>query len=123
MLINQAELFQMAMSGGAGIMGVGIGIGMFRSMVTQVKKDLESVKIRQARLRGEDGGGLPLYMLRSACDAVRMQCATNADRRMGEVVGALLQHTNSIKALDNFARWWMRKEGLEINEINKILGR
>lgn len=39
----------MTMSGGVGIMGVKIGIGMFRSMLTQVKKDLESVEMRQAR--------------------------------------------------------------------------
>ncbi|MBU4317052.1 MAG: hypothetical protein KKF30_07240 [Proteobacteria bacterium] len=122
MLIDHTELPQMTMSGGAGIMGLGIGIGMFRSMVTQVKKDLESIKMRQARLRGEDVGGLPLYMLRSACDAVRMQCTANAERRIDEVFDDLIQHANSIKALDNFARWWMQKEGMKIEDINRILG-
>lgn len=121
-VLSHVELFQMAMSAGAGVMGVGIGIGMFRSTVKQVKEDLEKIKRRQARLRGEDDGGVPLYMLRSDCKTLRHDCRMDSESKMEDVVQDLLGHTKSIKALDNFARWWMQKEGLKIEDINRILG-
>lgn len=112
----------MIISFGAGLFGVGIGIGMFKSVVTQVKLDLVKIKKRQARLRGEDNGGLPVFRTRLNCDIMREQCGVAANGKMQLVVDDLLVHTRSIRALDNFARWWMQKEGLKIEDINKILG-
>ena len=115
------ELIQVFISFGAGLLGVGIGIGMFKSVVTQVKLDLANIKQRQARLRGEDDNNSPVYRTRTNCDIMRSQCAVASGSKMDVVANDLLAHTKSIRALDNFARWWMQKEGVKIEDINRIL--
>ena len=121
-IATHVEMLQIMVSFGAGLLGVGIGIGMFKSVVNQVKLDLVNIKKRQARLRGEDNGALPVFRTRLNCDIMRAQCGAVATDKMQTVVEDLTRHTKSIRALDNFARWWMQKEGLKIDDINKILG-
>jgi len=121
-IATHIEILQIMISFGAGLFGVGIGIGMFKSVVTQVKLDLVSIKKRQARLRGEDNGALPVFRTRLNCDIMREQCGAASTGKMQTVVEDLIKHTKAIRALDNFARWWMQKEGLKIDDINKILG-
>ena len=121
-IATHVGMLQVMISFGAGLLGVGIGIGMFKSVVNQVKLDLVNIKKRQARLRGEDNGALPVFRTRLNCDIMRAQCGAAATDKMQTVVEDLTRHTKSIRALDNFARWWMQKEGLQIDDINKILG-
>ena len=121
-IATHVEMLQIMVSFGAGLLGVGIGIGMFKSVVNQVKLDLVNIKKRQARLRGEDNGALPVFRTRLNCDIMREQCGTASTGKMQTVVEDLIKHTKAIRALDNFARWWMQKEGLKIDDINKILG-
>lgn len=109
--ITHLQLVQMALTGGTGLVGVGIGIGLFKGAIKQVKRDIEDIKRRQSRLRGDDNGLKPLFVPKDDCKYLRGQCAGLTDG-----------HTRSIKSLENFARWWMQKEGLKIEEINIILG-
>jgi len=121
-IATHVEKLQIMISFGAGLFGVGVGIGMFKSIVNQVKLDLANIKKRQARLRGEDNGALPVFRTRLNCDIMRAQCGAASTDKMQTVVEDLIRHAKSIRALDNFARWWMQKEGLKIEDINKILG-
>lgn len=120
-IMTHMQIIQMAISGGAGLLGVGIGIGMFKSTIKQVKDDVLYLRRRQARLRGEDNGGVPVFVTRDSCIKNRDDCMSVANGKMQLVCDDLLAHTKSIKSLDNFARWWMQKEGLLISEINQIL--
>ena len=120
-IMTHAQIIQIFVSGGAGLLGVGIGIGMFKSTIKQVKDDVQVIRRRQARLRGEDNGGIPIFVTRDVCRDRRDDCSSTSNGKMQSVCDDLIKHTKSIKALDNFARWWMQKEGLAISEINKIL--
>lgn len=120
-ILSIKEICQIAVSAGTGLLGVGIGIGIFKSTVNQFKADLERIKQRQARIRGEDNGGIPIFMTRETCDEIRDKCAAAASNRMISVSANIDRHTVSIKSLENFARWWMQKQGLNIKEINDVL--
>ena len=118
----EIDLIQIGVTAVAGFFGAGVGIGMFRGTVDQLKKDVEWMKGRQARLRGESNGGKPLYIMREDCLQERQECSAIVNGRLGMVCNDLSAHGSSIKSLENFARWWMQKEGLRIEEINQILG-
>lgn len=107
-MLEHLQLIQLFISACSGFLGVGIGIGVFKSSIKQVKKDLEKVIVRQAHLRGEDNGGYPIYMSRVNCENYRSHC------EVGE-------HTKSIKALERYARYELQSKGLKIEEINQIL--
>lgn len=121
-LIQHLQILQIFISACAGFLGVGIGIGVFKKEIANIKEEVSRLGRRQVRLRGEENGELPIYRTRLNCEALRHQCMNVSNGKMELVVQDLLRHTASIKALDNFARWWMQKEGLNITEINTILG-
>ena len=107
--------------------GVAFGVGVFKGTVKQIQTDLqkeiEVIKKRQARLRGEANGDTStLYMTRLDCEKERASCSGATNNQIGRLCRDLDEHTKSIRALDNFARWKMQKEGLKIEEINMILG-
>lgn len=118
---GSVQIVQMVMTASAGLIGVGIGIGMFKSSVQQVRNDLKALQRKQARLRGEDNGNVPLFMSRSYCERLRQDCLLSSSEKMQACSEHIGRHSKSIKSLENFARWWMQKEGLKIEEINKIL--
>jgi hypothetical protein len=122
-LIQHLQFFQMFITAGAGFLGIGIGIGVFKREITYIKRQLKTIQARQSRLRGDDNGGLPVFRTRLNCEALRHQCMNISDSKMSTVLEDIGEHTGSIRALDNFARWWMQKEGLTITEINNILGK
>lgn len=118
----ELDLIQVVITAASGLVGVGIGIGIFRTDIKQIKADLGTVKLRQAQLRGETNGHKPVFMQREDCGTLREACLADTKRQMEDVRKDLLAHTSSIKALDNFARWSMQRDGLKIEEINVILG-
>lgn len=103
-------VLQAIVSGVLGFLGVGIGVGVFKATINTAMKDIACLKRRQANLRGEDNGGIPKFMLRNDCITLRQSCGNTLQKQDG-----------AIKALDNFARWWMQEKGLHIEDINKIL--
>lgn len=122
------EIVQIALTGSAGLLGIGVGIGMFKGTLVQfkkdiaeIKKDIEIVRKRQAKLRGEDNGNTPVYMVRNDCIEVRRLCGQAGQDQVSSITRNIDAHTKNIKSLENFARWWMQKEGLAIHEINEIL--
>ena len=112
--IPHVQLLQLAMTALAGIGGVGITLGLFSGGVKSLKQEVASIKIRQSKLRGEDNGVVPIFMGRGECITYRDNCGTR-------MCASLTAHQHDIKRLDNFARWWMQKEGLSISDINKVL--
>lgn len=118
----EIDLIQIGVTAVAGMFGAGVGIGMFRGSVDQLKKDVQWMKDRQVRLRGEDGGGKPMYIMREDCLQERQECSAIVNGRLGMVCNDLSAHGSSIRSLENFARWWMQEKGLGIDEINRILG-
>jgi len=118
----EIDLIQVSLTAVAGFFGAGVGIGMFRGTVDQLKKDVQWMKDRQARLRGETNGGKPMYIMREDCQQERTDCAAVVNGKIQLICNDLSGHGSSIKSLENFARWWMQKEGLRIEEINQILG-
>lgn len=107
-IMEHIEVINAFISVGTGVLGVGVGLGVFRGTIKQMKKDLARVMTRQAKLRGEDNGGKPVFMTATSCKDFREHCAVEA-------------HGRSIKALENYARWEMQNKGLKIEEINQIL--
>ena len=61
-------------SAGAGLFGVGVGVGIFRGTVRRFKQYLEDVQRKQRKLRGEDNGSIPLYTARNECVILRLKC-------------------------------------------------
>lgn len=121
MSMNEFQVLNLIFTGGSGILGVGIGIGLFRGVVKQLKKDVEEIKRKQARLRGDSNGGIPVFITRVDCDKVRADCAANSSRQTEIISNELSRHTKAIKTFENFARWSMQNAGLKIEEINQIL--
>lgn len=120
-MIDHFEVVQAVISLITGIFGVGIGVGIFKRDIRQVKKDLAYVIDRQDKLRTSYSGGLPLYMPRITCDEIREDCSADRAKKAEKVIDEITIHTKNIRSLENFARWWMQKEGLTIEQINKIL--
>ena len=121
------QVINMLMMAGSGLLGIGVGVGLFKSKVDQVLVDFTEfkktnteehlqIKDRQSRLRGETNGGEPLFMPRIQCMQNRTSCMTHTENLLED-------HTQDIKALNNFARWFMQEKGLLITEINDILGK
>ena len=119
--MNESQFIQILISSAAGLFGVGVGVGLFRGSVKQMQRDLERVQYKQIKLRGEDNGGLPMYITRATCLTMREDCERINSKRIDELKIELKVHTRTIRSLENFARWWMIKEGLDIDEVNKIL--
>lgn len=107
-VFEHIEFIQALISICTGFLGIGIGIGIFKGTIRQVKKDIERLDLRQKRLRGEDDGGKPIFMTAASCLDFRDHCE-------------VIKHGYSIKALENYARWEMQNKGLKIEEINRIL--
>lgn len=124
-IVHHLQVIQILISAAAGFIGVGIGVGVFRTSINnaikQIKEDILEIKRKQAKLRGEDGTG-PRYISSEACGNFRNYCANMSEGRMKQICNDITEHTKSIQSLSNFARWWMQKEGLTIDQINKILG-
>lgn len=115
------QIAQVIISACAGILGVGVGLGMFRGTIKGIRADLDAIKKRQAKIRGEDNGGFPMYMTRKTCREVRTHCKNDRQDKTDCLLDELNNHSDSIRGLNNFARWWMQKEGLDITQINYIL--
>lgn len=108
-------------SAGAGLFGVGVGWGIIKTRLNQISENVKRIQQRQARLRGEDNGGLPLYVTRDTCLTLRDGCGRGVDEKMVAINANIAAHTSQINGLTNFARWFLQDKGLTINEINKIL--
>lgn len=121
--MEHIAIIQALISTGAGILGVGVGIGIFKGTIKQLKSDLSDVITKQEILRTGFDGGLPLFMTRTTCERMREDCSLGRNKQTDTIVDEIAGHTRVIKNLDNFARWWMQKEGLRISEINEILGK
>lgn len=128
MSMTGIQIAQTIISASAGLFGVGVGVGMFRgtikqihSTIKQIQKDMEIVQYKQRRLRGEDNGSIPLYITRNGCFTLREGCEKKYNELLKSVNTDLQEHKKAIKSLENFARWSMQREGLKIEEINKIL--
>lgn len=119
--IHELQILQMVLTACSGAIGVGVGIGLVRASVKQLKSDVAYIKSRQAKLRGEDNGGIPLFIPKDTCEKLRNQCALASSTRMEHISKDLSRHTRAIKVLENFARWRMQSAGLKIEEINQIL--
>jgi len=126
--MNSVQFVQILISAGAGLFGVGVGVGLFRGIIKQIQKDviqnktsINIVQDRQRKLRGEDNGSIPVYAIRKECLSLRESCSVNIDKTVKLIDLDLSSHTKSIKSLENFARWSMQREGLKIEEINTIL--
>ena len=119
--IHELQLLQMGLTACSGAIGVGVGMGLFRATVRQLKSDVLYIKTRQARLRGEDNGGVPLFLRKDTCNKYRIDCADISSKHREDFSRDLKHHTRAIKALENFARWRMQSAGLKIEEINQIL--
>ena len=118
-MVENLPLLNMLITAGSGLIGVGIGIGVFHNSI----KEIAVIKKRQAKLRGEENGGGTVFMPRTECNNERQKCSAASTKQVQELLDDLTSHTKSIRALDNFARWWMQEKGLHISEINNILGR
>ena len=121
-VMTHLQWAQIFISGGTGLLGVGIGIGVFKSTVKQIRKDILGIMRKQDVLRGENDGKAPLYVPFGECLDYRSRCVGIKEGKFTILTDGMKDHHSSIKALDNFARWWMQKEGLTISEINNILG-
>jgi len=119
--LYELQFLQMALTACSGAIGVGVGIGLVRASVKQLKIDVAQIKSRQARLRGEDNGGVPLFLRKETCEKLRNQCANESSRQMEGISKDLKRHARAIQVLENFARWRMQAAGLKIEEINQIL--
>ena len=121
MAIHEIQVLQLIMTGGSGLIGVGIGIGMFRGVVKQLKKDVETIKSRQAKLRGENNGGRPEYVRIYDCGQTRSDCLISQKSQISGISETLDRHAKAIRVFENYARWAMQNKGLKIEEINQIL--
>jgi len=119
--MDELNLINMAFSAGAGLLGVGVGIGLFKSTIQHMQEELKVVQKKQQRLRGEDNAGIPVFMTKTSCESLRNQCGMLTDGKFVNVSKDILKHTKAIKSFENFARWWMQENGLKIDEINRIL--
>jgi hypothetical protein len=107
--MNDPQLVQIVLNGLAGAFGVGATWATVRGKLKSLEKDVEEMKLRQKRLRGEDNGGVPVFISKDVCETTRDACSVES-------------HTKTIKALENFARWILQDRGLSVAEINRILG-
>ena len=95
----------------SGAFGAGITIGVFKTGLKKFREDFEKsiaenheehieitekthkelgeIKLRQARLRGEDNGRPPYFVLRSECNEDRVECALNIKERMVSIADDL----------------------------------
>ena len=112
---------QFGINAAAGLLGVGLGFGFYKSKFDRMVEDIVSIKAKQAKLRGEDNNNLPLYQRREDCLQDRHECMIEENNRSLIITAELRDHKTSIKTLENFARWMMQKDGLSIKEINEIL--
>lgn len=119
--LTWVTLVNASISATAGLVGVGIGLGIFRTNIKRNADEIVILRDRQARLRGEGNGSPSVFMPRGSCLDIRENCAKLRLTRQDMIDNDISEHTRTIKALENFARWWMQKEGLKIEDINKIL--
>ena len=112
---------------GSSLFGAGVGVGFLKNTLNQVQLEIKNlsesnktehkeIKDRQAKLRGETNGGEPIYMPRVSCLQNRASCMSHTENLLSE-------HTQDIRALNNFARWFMQEKGLTVIEINDILSK
>ena len=94
--------------------GIGIGVQKVKSKLGVMEEKVGFLDERQKKLRGETNGGKPLFVPLSDCMDKRVKCVT-------EIESILKEHTEALKNLDNFARWFLQDKGLKIVEINEIL--
>lgn len=120
-VVNIVTFVQAGIAAGSGLVGVGIGIGLFKTTIKRLSDDIESIKDRQSILRGEKDGISPIYMSRIDCVEKRSACGKTNKDSYDEICEDISEHTKAIRSLNNFARWWMQKEGLKIEDINRIL--
>jgi len=120
-IMGHIEFIQIFISACSGFFGVGIGIGVFRSTIRQIKTDLAEVIKNQKALRSGHGGGFPIYMSRITCDEIRRSCEKDREDKAVRVITEITTHAKTIKALENYARWEMQNKGLKIEEVNQIL--
>lgn len=99
-------LAQIVIPAAAGIFGVGAGWAALRSSVKQMHRDIRRLKQHDNLIFGapeSPNPGEPAFVRRSEC----------------------LQHHDGlirkVKALENFARWQLQKEGLGPDEVARIL--
>lgn len=116
-----SEVYQAAISGGVGILGVGIGVGVFKATIKQIIEDIREIKRKQSVLRGGEAGDLPIYMTRLTCGDFRQACFKTIADKLEDVDESITEHHECIKGLNNFARWFMQKEGATMKEINETL--
>jgi len=121
MAIHEVQILQLLLTSASGLIGVGIGIGLFRGSVKQLKEDVAYIKARQKKIRGEDNGGRPVYSLSEDCKAFRQSCAVGHGEEMKRISNTIVDHTRALKSFENYARWSMQNKGLKIEEINQIL--
>lgn len=82
--------------------------------------EINRIKDRQARLRGEDDGN-QLFVSPVKCDERRGACHADVDKTSVELAKKALLNAERIKRLENYARWTLQDKGLKIHEINRIL--
>ena len=116
-VMTHLQWAQIFISGGTGLLGVGIGVGILKGTVKQIRKDISGIMRKQDVLRGENDGKVPLYVPFGECLDFRSRCVGIKEGKFAILTDEMKDHHSSIRALENFARWWMQKEGLTISEI------
>jgi hypothetical protein len=115
------HIIQLIITAGSGVLGVGIAVGFLRAFITKILEDIVELKRKQGVLRGEDSGEPPIYVRRTEFDVQRQICKLDIENQNTKVCDTLNNHTKAIRSLQNFALWFMQKQGMELKDANKIL--
>lgn len=109
----------------SGAFGVGVAWGSVKVSLTKdlasLREDITKIQIRQARLRGEDDGGEPMFVPSAQCTMKRKACHDEVDKTSVELARKAVVNAERIKRLENYARWTLQDKGLRIDQINNIL--
>jgi len=98
---------------GGSIFGAGVIVGAVKFAL----RDQAEIKRRQKKLRGEDNGGIPLYMTREECKNKWSSC----DKEGKSMKAVLDSHEEMLRKLENYARYQLHESKHTELEIEQIL--
>lgn len=110
-------ILQLVITFVVGLVGVAVGFGMMKNQVNVNKNNIRGLKKELKEFSGNPGGR-PVFMSRDECD----ERTQGIEKEIRSVKRQIESHGESIKGVQNFARWILtKKEGLDLVEVNKIL--
>lgn len=103
-------ILQLVMSGGSGVLGVGVAFAMLRMRVGGNSKAIKVLRSDVDQITGKPAG-LPVFVRRDECETQ----TTQMTKELSIV-------STKVDGLQRYARHQLTKDGLSLSEVNEILG-